>query len=1218
MKRFVQSRRLVVFFFILSLLTSPLIAWGQVTDMFDVYKNSFKESVEDRIKVEIDRTVTTNDYGNKELMITEVRLKVLKGFEISGDYLHRDRLGSGCLHDLGNFSLSEDGEDWLVYTCASNLLSQFNDIYTCDRNTGNVTLVDGFFYCNDVQITPIKDKDVLYHICDYYAPSSVSLQEDGIMISKSIDIPAPIRFIEGGSAIAIHQGSEWISFKAQEINIDGGDISFIGKNDQVTQCNVSSPINLLSGSLRLCNIILPQLTMESGDLTLEGESTSLGQLSASGGAIYYKDKGEGGGRPYIGNSYDDFDKNKLSLSGNVSIIGERKTSLAYNVEVKNGTIDIRNNVTDTSCGAEKANPFVTDRIIIDGSSLAFRNTTFSLHKLKGGMTILGNSFVEMNNISFGSHFEDIKPLICLKGGSLSIEDSFFDGYYSIEQEDGLLQIRSSYTHSYTGTDLLVKGATAKTEIFSGVFNRMEVESGTLDIKGGDFRAILMKGGSLNVTGGKFSEGMEVWNDSEISLSGGDFNYSGIIFDKLVTVPKSSSLLAEGYVFGENYINTVYPLGKELTATKRSRYENGVVRIEGMEYIFNTITKESPMRETAAYKAAKTADVGPNGKDVKVDDLTFEIFTPEGLAWLAVKTNDGTVAKLENGSEYLPGWPHEEYIKTKTYVLKNDLDMNGYGEDWPSIYIGHNILDGQGHRVYNLNMTGTTPSFTDYINENGIVANLVIEGNLLVNGSNGMGGICRNNSGRILNCAFIGVITGECSSIAGLVGTNWETGRIENCYVNPCGGLIKGIRPASFTRADGGYYRCELESYDIAKLVGMNRGSVENCYFAGELDFDNQAKDNSNITVTIHDFVGDWNGDFGTVKNCYNGSEVSLQTLNKNVQDHQQDPDYPWATWVVDPNKHCGMPYLSYSAPVPPSKPGIIITGDEPYDPKTHIKANVIVKSGAIYTINESDASIASLTVEDGGQVRLRKPLNVIDSVIVKRYIETDKWTTFCLPENMMMTNNLDVNVPAGQEAIWSKVGYTSASDQKWNDYGAGNVIKDRAHLYVARDESQQGHFYAVNIPLVLEAVTEPVASGNKPDGDWFHFVANPYWENLPIEGRAYVLNEAGTSFELQENPVIPPFRCYMVASEAVMNKVSYLRLSDLPTSIDKVEETGLRIWTEPGTLCFETSDAKTVSVYSVSGMPKAHFDHNQGVKRISLPKGVYLIVCEGQAIKVIL
>lgn len=296
---------------------------------------------------------------------------------------------------------------------------------------------------------------------------------------------------------------------------------------------------------------------------------------------------------------------------------------------------------------------------------------------------------------------------------------------------------------------------------------------------------------------------------------------------------------------------------------------------------------------------------------------------------------------------------------------------------------------------------------------------------------------------------------------------------------------------------------------------------------------------------------------------------------------------------------------------------IEINGREFYH-QSHLNANVTVKSGAIYTIADLDASIASLTIEEGGQVRLRKALRVADSLIVKRYIETDLWTTFCVPENMMVTNNLDINVPAGQEAIWSKTGYTALSDQRWNDYGAGNVIKNRAHLYVARNESQMGYFYSVNAPVILEAIAEPVAPGNVPNGNWFHFVANPYWENLPIEGRAYVLNEAGTSFDLQENPVIPPFHCYMVASEEVMNNVSSLRLSGIPTSLEEIEESGFRVWTERGTVCVEAADEKDVTIYSVTGVAKARFDKGSGVRRIALPAGIYLVVHDGKAVKVVL
>lgn len=85
-----------------------------------------------------------------------------------------------------------------------------------------------------------------------------------------------------------------------------------------------------------------------------------------------------------------------------------------------------------------------------------------------------------------------------------------------------------------------------------------------------------------------------------------------------------------------------------------------------------------------------------------------------------------------------------------------------------------------------------------------------------------------------------------------------------------------------------------------------------------------------------------------------------------------------------------------------------------------------------------------------------------------------------------------------------------------------------------------------------------------------------------------------------------------------MNKISSLRLGEIPTSVEDIQETGFRAWAENRVLCFETSEAKDIVVYSLAGVPQARYDRNVGMKRLSLPQGVYLVVCEGTAIKIVL
>ena len=92
----------------------------------------------------------------------------------------------------------------------------------------------------------------------------------------------------------------------------------------------------------------------------------------------------------------------------------------------------------------------------------------------------------------------------------------------------------------------------------------------------------------------------------------------------------------------------------------------------------------------------------------------------------------------------------------------------------------------------------------------------------------------------------------------------------------------------------------------------------------------------------------------------------------------------------------------------------------------------------------------------------------------------------------------------------------------------------------------------------------------------------------------------------------------MVASEAMMNKISSLRLGDVPTSVEDIQSSGFRTWTEGRTLCFETTEATDIEIYSLSGVRQGRYERSVGTKRVNLPQGTYLVVCDGTAIKVVI
>ena len=309
------------------------------------------------------------------------------------------------------------------------------------------------------------------------------------------------------------------------------------------------------------------------------------------------------------------------------------------------------------------------------------------------MQINSGNIVITNTLMSSRNNQD--PVIVQKGGILRAINSILYGSF-IEQEGGLFQIENSKISFNDEEDenkgpICIKGEEAKTELINGQISgigNIIVESGELNIKNGVVDAsILMKGGSLNVSGGYFYNSIFVASDDcNISFSGGNpiFKKSRINlhYHKGMTVPSSSSFLVDGYVFADNYKEMVFPLGKELVI------EN--FRLGGEDYIgysFSSVVSESYItKETMAYQAAKRADVGLNGKDVKINGTTYEIYTPDGLAWLAIMTDYDSNRRLENGLEYQPN-DGKQYI----FKLMNDLDMTGYGEDWPSIFINTDCI-----------------------------------------------------------------------------------------------------------------------------------------------------------------------------------------------------------------------------------------------------------------------------------------------------------------------------------------------------------------------------------------------------------------------------------------------------------------------------------------------------------------------------------------------
>lgn len=129
--------------------------------------------------------------------------------------------------------------------------------------------------------------------------------------------------------------------------------------------------------------------------------------------------------------------------------------------------------------------------------------------------------------------------------------------------------------------------------------------------------------------------------------------------------------------------------------------------------------------------ALKADVGPEGKDVTVIGeqipYDYEINTPEGLLWLMTAVNGYWDKDFE---VELPKTDYYKINQASEIRITADLDMDGY--EWIPIQVfSAALLDGQNHRIYNLNVNQACATFMEQLGSSNrptsTLANLVING-----------------------------------------------------------------------------------------------------------------------------------------------------------------------------------------------------------------------------------------------------------------------------------------------------------------------------------------------------------------------------------------------------------------------------------------------------------------------------------------------------------
>ena len=230
-------------------------------------------------------------------------------------------------------------------------------------------------------------------------------------------------------------------------------------------------------------------------------------------------------------------------------------------------------------------------------------------------------------------------------------------------------------------------------------------------------------------------------------------------------------------------------------------------------------------ETYAYTVTKENYVPVRGSITAAEDKTLSFaLTYAGEGWNGTAK---TEPKTENGVYQIGtaaelAWFADAVRKGQTAIsAKLTANINLNDKAWTAIGTDSNkfagTLDGDNYTVSGLAGTG---GLVYYLSANGTVKSLCVD--CAIDGTSNVGGIADKSEGRIENCLVSGYIKGGDDvifGVGGIVGHGVAGNVISGC-VSTADILFKYSRYAVQNGAGG--------------IVGYTYGTVENCYFAGNV------------------------------------------------------------------------------------------------------------------------------------------------------------------------------------------------------------------------------------------------------------------------------------------------------------------------------------------------------------------------------------------------
>lgn len=330
------------------------------------------------------------------------------------------------------------------------------------------------------------------------------------------------------------------------------------------------------------------------------------------------------------------------------------------------------------------------------------------------------------------------------------------------------------------------------------------DGATVVLKDRSGAEITGKNGAYTVAAGTYTYTVSKYGyetkTGTIKVEGGDVS-KDVALTALTAYQVKFNVAPEGAA-----VTLTHPVSGTITAD-----ENGAYIVYAGETYAYTVAKAGYITVSGSFTAAKNDTItvtltyagegwdGTTKTEPKTENGVYQIGTAAELAWFADAVNKGDT--------------------TISGKLTANINLNG--KIWTAIGTSSNkfagTLDGDSHTVSGLAGTG---GLVYYLSANGTVKSLCVD--CAIDGTSNVGGIADKSEGRIENCLVSGYIKGGDDAIfgvGGIVGHGVAGNVISGC-VSTADILFKYSRYAVQNGAGG--------------IVGYTYGTVENCYFAGNV------------------------------------------------------------------------------------------------------------------------------------------------------------------------------------------------------------------------------------------------------------------------------------------------------------------------------------------------------------------------------------------------